>query len=380
MRPFLSSAPALEAVPFLDLRPSHEPLKAELVRDFDELIDAGAFVNGSAIDEFEVAFADYCETSFCVGLSSGLDALRLGLLSSGIEPGDEVIVPASTFVATIEAVTQAGGKPVLADISDVDYNIDPGAVEAAIGPRTRFIMPVHLYGQMADMTRLSSLAEKHDLVLIEDACQAHGATRDGVRAGSAGAAAAFSFYPAKNLGAMGDAGALVTGSEPMRTHVAALREHGQRSKYDHYASGYTARLDTIQALVLLRKLPLLDEWNRQRAEAAAIYSAELADLGDLVIPTVPRDSSPSWHLYVIRTADPTGLGDFLAEHGVGTGRHYPEPIHLTDAWSTLGYRSGSFPTAERVASEVISLPMFPGITEDQLGSVVTVVGRFFGRG
>jgi dTDP-3-amino-3,4,6-trideoxy-alpha-D-glucose transaminase len=380
MRPLLSSAPALEAVPFLDLRPIHQPLKAELVKDFDELIDSGAFANGSPIDEFETAFAEFCSTRFCVGMASGLDALRLALLSSGIEEGDEVVVPANTFVATLEAVTQAGGKPVVADVSDIDYNLDPDAVEAAIGPRTRFIIPVHLYGQMADMAGLSTIAEKHGLVLIEDACQAHGASRDGIRAGSAGRASAFSFYPAKNLGAMGDAGALVTSSEPLRAHAVALREHGQRSKYDHFASGYTARLDTIQALVLLRKLPMLDEWNRQRAEAAAVYSDELEGVGDLILPTVPPSSSPSWHLYVVRTKDPIAFGDFLAENDIGTGRHYPEPVHLTDAWSNLGYRPGAFPVAERLAREVISLPMFPGITEDQLHAVVTVVGRFFARG
>jgi dTDP-3-amino-3,4,6-trideoxy-alpha-D-glucose transaminase len=358
----------------------HEPLKNTLLRDFGGLIDDGAFVNGSSVDAFELAFAEYCGTPFCVGMSSGLDALRLAFLAGGIEEGDEVVVPANTFVATLEAVTQAGGKPVVVDVTESDYNVDPEAVDAAIGPRTRFLVPVHLYGQMADMKTLSAVAEKHATIVIEDACQAHGATREGIRSGSSGTAAAFSFYPAKNLGAMGDAGALVTSSDSLRDRTVALREHGQRRKYEHESRGYTARLDSMQALVLLRKLAFLDEWNEQRAAAAALYSRELDGVGDLVLPPVPADSNPSWHLYVVRTADPNRLGEFLDANAIGTGRHYPEPVHLAAAWSDLGYGLGSFPVAERLASEVISLPIFPGITESQVDAVVTAVKRFFSGG
>ena len=252
-------------VPFLDLRPSHEPIRAALLEDIDELLGTGAFTNGPQVAEFEGAFASFCGRDHCVGLASGLDALRLALTASGIEPGDEVIVPANTFVATAEAVTQAGGVPALADATEMDYNLDPDAVSAIVGPRTRFLMPVHLYGQMADMRALNAVAEKHRLTVIEDACQAHGATRDGLTAGAASDAAAFSFYPGKNLGAIGDAGALVTQSSELDAAVRALREHGQRRKYHHDVVGWTSRLDTIQAVALLHKLPHLHGWNESGA-------------------------------------------------------------------------------------------------------------------
>src|SRR5919199_1754235 len=256
-------------VPFLDLAPSHEPIKASILEAIDELIDSNAFTNGPQVEEFEEAWATYCGTRYCVGVASGLDALRLALLAAGIERGDEVIVPALTFAATFEAVTQAGGVPVPVDASERDWELDVNAVEAAITPRTRFVMPVHLYGQMVDMAALAVVAERHDLTIIEDACQAHGATRDGIRAGTTGRATAFSFYPGKNLGAMGDAGALVTDDEELGSKMHALREHGQTAKYRHEYDGYPARLDTIQALVLLKKLPLLDERNESRRAAAA---------------------------------------------------------------------------------------------------------------
>ena len=255
-------------VPFVDLNRMNEPIRAELLEAVSALVDSGAFVNGPAVGSFEDAFAAYCRTSDAIGLASGLDALRLALLAAGIRPGDEVIVPAQTFVATLEAVTQAGGTPVPAEIGALDYNLDPAAAEAAITPRTRFLLPVHLYGQMADMRALRSLADKTGLAIVEDACQAHGAERDGFRAGAAGLAGAFSFYPAKNLGAMGDAGALTTDDASLAETVRALREHGQRRKYHHDLEGYTARLDTIQAIVLELKLRLLDGWNEERRAAA----------------------------------------------------------------------------------------------------------------
>ena len=295
---------AATRVPFLDLGPSHDGLVTALLEDFARLIESGAFTNGPAVAEFEEAFAAYCGSAHCVGLASGLDALRLALIALELEPGDEVIVPADTFVATLEAVTQAGGTPVLADVSESDYNLDPEAAEAAVGPRTRALLPVHLYGQLADLERLAALAERHGLAVVEDACQAHGARRDGHGAGATGLAGAFSFYPAKNLGAMGDAGALVTSDAELAAHARMLREHGQTRKYRHEAEGWTARLDTIQALVLLRKLPLLDGWNEERRAAAAFYSEALAGVGDLRLPPVAAGSEPVWHLYVVRTARP----------------------------------------------------------------------------
>ena len=364
-------------VPFLDLAPSHSPLKADLLADIADLLDSGAFTNGPHVQRFETAFAEYCGVDECVGVGSGLDALRLGMIASGVEPGDEVIVPAVTFVATLEAVTQAGGRPVVVDILESDYCIDPDATAAHIGPRTRAVLPVHLYGQMADMRALLALSESKGVAILEDACQAHAARRAGIGAGSSGAAAAFSFYPGKNLGAAGDAGAFVTNDAELASRVRALREHGQTAKYVHLREGWTARLDTIQALVLLHKLPLLDEWNAQRSAAARYYAEELAGVGDLVLPSVAPESEPSWHLYVVRTGDPEALGLFLREIGIGTGRHYPDPVHLTAAYAWLGLPAGTFPVAERLARECLSLPLFPGISEEQLAAVVDGVRAFF---
>jgi dTDP-3-amino-3,4,6-trideoxy-alpha-D-glucose transaminase len=367
-------------VPFVDLGQAHAPLKVALLAEVSALLDSGAFTNGPAIDSFEKAFASRCRRRFSVGVSSGLDALRLSLLAGGLEPGDEVILPAHTFVATIEAATQAGGQPVLVDISETDYCVDVAGVEAAVTANTRFLVPVHLYGQLADMTSLDAVARRHDLDILEDACQALGAARDGRWAGGSGRAAAFSFFPAKNLGALGDAGACVTDDLELAEGVRALREHGQRSKGDHSLVGYTARLDTIQAAALLHKLPLLDRWNEQRRCAARFYSAALNGVGDLRLPPVARGSEPVWHLYVVRTAHPEMLAAFLRERGIATGRHYPAPVHLTGAFEHLDYRRGAFPVAEALAEEALSLPIFPGITEQQLGAVATAVSDYFAAG
>jgi len=365
------------AVPFFDPAPSFSVLKSRLLPEFSDLIDSGAFINGPQVAAFEAAFADYCGAHHCVGVASGLDALRLALIAGGLEPGDEVIVPANTFVATLEAVTQAGGIPVLVDIAESDWNMDPAAVEAALTERTRFLMPVHLYGQMADMRALRAVAERAGVAIIEDACQAHGADRDGLRAGASGLAAGFSFYPAKNLGAMGDAGALVTTDPELAAIARALREHGQTRKYHHEREGFTARLDTIQAIVLLHKLPLLDGWTQERRAAAAAYSEGLEGVGDLVLPNIAEGSNPVWHLYVVRTEQPERMADFLAEREVRTGRHYPEPAHLSPAYAGLGYTEGSFPVTEHLAGGLLSLPIFPGISENQIASVVDAVTEYF---
>jgi dTDP-4-amino-4,6-dideoxygalactose transaminase len=364
-------------VPFLDLAPVHAGLSDPLLADIGELIAAGTFVNGKQVADFEAAFAAFCRARACVGVASGLDALRLGLLACGLRPGDEVVVPALTFVATAEAVTQAGATPVLVDVSEEDCCLDPARAAAAITERTKAIVPVHLYGQVADMQALCSLADGRGLAIVEDACQAHGARRDGVAAGTAGLAAAFSFYPGKNLGAFGDAGALVTDDLELAEHVRALREHGQRRKYEHDVEGWTARLDTIQALVLLRKLPLLERWNDERRRAAALYADLLDGVGDLRLPRIPPGSEPVWHLYVVRTADPDRLAGLLRERGIGTGRHYPQPLHLTGAYAYLGHEPGDFPVAESVARECLSLPLFPGITEAQQTAVADAVAACF---
>jgi dTDP-4-amino-4,6-dideoxygalactose transaminase len=316
-----------------------------------------------------------------VGTSNGLDALRLGLLAAGIEAGDEVIVPANTFVATFEAVVQAGAVPVAVDVSESDYNLDPALVERAVTERTRFLLPVHLYGQLADMTALLAIADAHGLRVLEDACQAPGAERDGKRAGSAGStAAAFSFYPAKNLGAAGDAGALVTSNEELAVTARALREHGEVEKYRSAYPGYTARLDSLQAMVLSRKLPLLEEWNSRRAETADFYDGALERVGDIRLPPRAPQSRPVWHLYVIRTGDRAALADFLAERGISTGRHYPEPPHLSRAFRWLADGPGSFPVAEALADELLSLPIYTGIAAEQLEAVADAVRAFFADG
>jgi dTDP-4-amino-4,6-dideoxygalactose transaminase len=364
-------------VPFLDLAPMHRPLEPALLDDIAQLFQSGAFTNGPAVAQFEEAFAAYCRVAYCVGVGSGLDALRLGLLATGLEPGAEVVVPAATFVATLEAVTQAGGVPVVVDVSEDDYCLDPAGAAAAVGPRTHALMPVHLYGQLADMRGLRRVADGAGIAIIEDACQAHGATRVGERAGASGVAGAFSFYPGKNLGAAGDAGALVTRDAEVAARVRALREHGQTAKYVHAYEGWTARLDTIQAIVLLHKLPELETWNGQRRDAAAFYTDALANVGDLRLPLIAAGSSPVWHLYVVRTSDPDGLGTWLRDRGIGAGRHYPDPVHLTDAYARLGHSAGEFPVAEALARECLSLPIFPGMTESQLAAVSDAVRTFF---
>jgi len=375
-----STVAAGTGVPFLDLGAIHDELRAEILEDVGALIDTGAFTNGPQVAEFEEAFASWCGSRECIGLASGLDALRLALLAAGIERGDEVVVPANTFIATFEAVTQAGGLPVPVDVGESDYNLDLAAVEATLTERTRFLLPVHLYGQAADLRGLTAIAERHGLAVLEDACQAHGATRDGLRAGSTGLAGAFSFYPGKNLGAMGDAGALVTDDAELARTVRALREHGQREKYRHELEGYTARLDTIQALVLLRKLPHLERWNEERRALADAYAAALEGVGDLRLPPVPPGSEPVWHLYVVRTVEPERLAAFLRERGIGTGRHYPEPAHLAPAYAWLGHGRGSFPVTEALAGELLSLPIFPGMSQGQLDTVAGAISEYFGHG
>jgi dTDP-4-amino-4,6-dideoxygalactose transaminase len=372
----VSAVSAAVRVPLLDLSASHRHLRDDLLAAFEELIDSGAFINGPEVADFEAMFARYCGVKHCVGLASGLDALRLALAAIEPEPGEEAILPANTFVATAEAVVQAGLVPVLADVSEGDYNLDPEAVTDAVTPRTRVVVPVHLYGQMANMVRLLADAERRGLDVVEDACQAHGAQRDGLGAGAGGRAGAFSFYPAKNLGAFGDAGALVTWDEPLTARVRALREHGQTAKHRHEAVGYTARLDTLQAVVLLRKLPLLSAWTEERRAIADVYSEALAGVGDLRLPPVPPGSKPVWHLYEIRTRRADELAAFLAGRGIETGRHYPTPVHLTPAFAHLGYGPDAFPVSEALAVELISLPIYPGLGDDRLGAVLTAIREF----
>jgi dTDP-4-amino-4,6-dideoxygalactose transaminase len=364
-------------VPFLDLSTVNHPVRATVVAGLERLFDTSAFINGPDVEQFEHAFAAYVGTDHCVGVASGLDALRLALLAIGVRPGDEVIVPASTFVATFEAVTQAGARPVAVDVCEEDLCIDVAATADAITPRTRAILPVHLYGQVADLRVLRELALDRDVEIVEDAAQAHGASRDGLRAGCGGRAAAFSFYPAKNLGALGDAGAVTTNDAELAARVRALREHGQQTKYESVVEGYTARLDTLQAIALAAKLPALDEGNARRRELAAGYRAALEGVGDLRLPAVPSGSDPVWHLYVVRTAEPKALAAALATANIATGRHYPIPPHLSGAYASLGHSEGDFPVTEALSRECLSLPIFPGMTDEQLDHVCATVREHF---
>jgi dTDP-4-amino-4,6-dideoxygalactose transaminase len=367
-------------VPFVDLSPTNGSVKERILARISQTIDRGDFTNGEAVAEFERQFSDHSGRRHCVGLSNGLDALRLSLVASGLAPGSGVIVPAGTFAATFEAVLQAGGAPIVVDISEGDYNLNLDQTEAAASAGASHVMPVHLYGQLADMRGLSRIAETQGIQVVEDACQAHGARRDGLRAGDVGRAAAFSFYPSKNLGAMGDAGALVTDDEELASHVRALRVHGETSKYHHEYVGYTARLDTVQAMVLLEKLPHLEEWNRQRRAAARFYEEALSGIDGLRLPTEPEGSESVWHLYVVRISDPEPLASSLAGRGIQTGRHYPEPVHLSPAYRHLGYAPGDFPVAEALAREGLSLPLYPGISEAQLESVCQAIVEYFRGG
>jgi dTDP-4-amino-4,6-dideoxygalactose transaminase len=367
-------------VPFVDLGPVSREIKDSLLDDVAQLIDNGRFINGPDIEKFEHDFAMSCGRAACIGVASGLDAISLALQAFGMQRGDEVVVPAMTFVATFEAVVHAGGRPLVVDVREDDVGMDVEAAAAACTERTRFLLPVHLYGQMADVRALGALAQQHDLLVVEDACQAHGAERDGIRAGAAGSAGAFSFYPSKNLGAFGDAGAVVLDDENAAAVIRSLREHGEVSKFESVRIGYTARLDTLQALVLLQKLPLLERWNAERRTAADFYSKALEGVGDLVLPRAVDGATHVWHVYAIRTADPTSLATFLAERGIATSRHYPQAPHLSRAFEYLDLPAGSFPVAEAVARETLSLPMFTGITEEQLEAVVTAVSEYFARG
>jgi dTDP-4-amino-4,6-dideoxygalactose transaminase len=376
----MSVAATTAGVPLVDLAAVNADLAGPILEDIAELIRTGGFTNGPAVERFEREFAAWCGTAAAAGTSSGVAGLRLALQAAGIGRGDEVIAPAHTFVATVEAVTQAGATPVLVDVGEADGTMDPAAAAAAVTERTRALMPVHLYGHMADMRALLAVARDAGAAVIEDACQAHGAERDGVRAGAGGIAGAFSFYPAKNLGAFGDAGAVVTGDPALAERVRVLRHHGETAKYHHSVEGDTARLDAIQAIVLLRKLPLLAGWNDDRRAAAATYAEALSGIGDLQLPHTAAGSNPVWHLYVVRTTQRDALAAHLAARGIGTGLHYPQPVHLTPAYRHLSHGPGAFPVSERYTARCLSLPLYPGIRDSQLERVVEAVAEFFGHG
>jgi dTDP-4-amino-4,6-dideoxygalactose transaminase len=386
-------------IPFLDLVTPHAELERELTEVFQKALRTAGFIGGPMVEEFERAFADLCDEKYAVGVSSGTDALRFALMACGVRPGDVVVTVPNTFIATTEAISQAGAFPEFVDIDERTYNIDPAKLceylEACVvdasgrlisrrsGRPVTAVVPVHLYGQPADMDPIVDLAERYSLIVIEDACQAHGAEylsrkhNRWMKAGSMGKAAAFSFYPGKNLGACGEAGAVTTSDAGIASRVKMLRDHGQAQKYYHDVEGYNGRLDAIQAGILHAKLKHLPTWNFQRRNHAAEYRHLLAaaDCG------VNAAYEPSWskavyHLYVVRNEDREGLVKHLNKAGIGTGIHYPVPLHLQKAYSWLHYRAGEFPVAERAASEIVSLPMFPLLTGEQQNRVVAEIHAF----
>jgi len=360
-------------IPLVDLSIQHREIEAEVREGIDAVMRSGAFILGPAVAEFESAYADFCEVPHCVGVASGTDALELALRALEIGPGGEVVLPANTFIASATAVIRIGAQPVLVDC-EADYHlIDLNQTAERIGSRTRAIMAVDLFGQAAPLVQLEDLAREAGVALIEDAAQSHGARHGGRAAGSFGDVAGTSFYPAKNLGAYGDAGAVLTHSALLADRVRQLRNYGSDVKYHHPLPGWNSRLDTVQAVVLLAKLRRLAAWNVQRRAAAALYDALLAELPDVVRPMTRGDNEHVWHLYVVRVSERDRVLASLNEAGIGAGIHYPTPIHLQGAFAGLGHGKGDFPIAEQAAAEMISLPLYPGISEAQQGEVVAAL-------
>ena len=361
-------------LPLVDLKAQHASIAAEVRAALDNVMSKTDFILGADVHEFESEFARYCGAEHCVGLDSGMSALELGMRAMGIGPGDEVITPAGSFIASSSAISFTGATPVWVDVDAKTYNIDPALIEAAITPRTKAIMVVHLYGQPADMDPILAIGRKHDLPVIEDACQSHGAHYKGRRSGSMGVFGAFSFYPAKNLGAYGDAGALTTNDPELAEKIRMMRNYGQREKYDHVYLAWNRRLDTIQAAVLRVKLRHLDEWNEARKRVASLYGELLAGSG-VALPRTAAGAEHVYHLFVIQVDDRDRVQGELAAQGISTGIHYPLPIHLQEAYRSAGFGAGSFPVTEAAAKRILSLPMYPELTEDSVRRVAAALGQ-----
>lgn len=364
-------------LPLVDLKAQHAAIATEVEAAVNRVMSNADYILGSDVAAFEEEFARYCEAAYSVGVDSGMSALELGMRAMGIGPGDEVITPAGSFIASSSAISFTGAAPIWVDAEPKTYNLDPAHIEAAITERTKAIMAVHLYGQPAEMDRIFEVASRHNLPVIEDACQSHGARYKGRRTGSMGAFAAFSFYPSKNLGAYGDAGALTTNDSDLAERVRMMRNYGQRGKYDHVYLAWNRRLDTLQAAILRIKLRHLDQWNASRRRLASLYDELLAQSG-VIVPYVRSDVEHVYHLYVIQVDRRDDLQSELASRGIGTGIHYPVPIHLQEAYRAKGFGPGSFPVSESAAQRVLSLPMYPELNETDVRrtaeAVVTIVG------
>jgi len=361
-------------VPFLDLRASYYELQEEIERELLRSVRSGWYVGGEDVEAFEHEFAEFSGADYCVGVANGLDALHLALRSLGVGPGDEVIVPSNTFVATWLAVSECGAVPVPVEPDVATYNIDPAKIAAAITPRTKVLIPVHLYGQPADMDPMLALARDRGLHVVEDAAQAHGARYKRRPVGAHGDVVAWSFYPGKNLGALGDAGAITTNDKALADRIRLLRNYGSRQRYVHELRGYNSRLDSLQAAVLRVKLRYLANWNERRSRIAARYSRELSGCG-LVLPHVPDWADPVWHLYCVRHPQRDHFRRRLAESGVETLIHYPKPPHLQTAYADSGYERSAFPVAELIAETLVSLPIGPALSEEQVDYVISTVVR-----
>ena len=384
-------------VPFLNLTVQYESIKDEIADGLQAVLDSNAFAGGPMTKAFESKFAPYCECEFAIGCGSGTEALWLALIGLGIGPGDEVITTPSTFIATSEAISICGATPVFVDC-DAYCNLDAGQLRELLAEsreqradgrgqgagggaqRAKAIIPVHLYGQPADMDGILAVAEEYGLFVIEDACQAHGAIYKGRRAGSMGDAGCFSFYPGKNLGAYGEAGAVVTNNAALAESMATFRDHGQEKKYFHKMVGWNARMDGFQGAVLSVKMKYIEKWTRMRQQNAVMYNELLADVEEIETPMIREGAESVYHLYVIQTDNRDDLQAYLADNGIGTGLHYPIPLHLQEAYRYLGYKEGDFPVAERAAKRVLSLPMFPELTEEQIGYVCGKIKDFISHG
>ena len=362
-------------VPFVSFRPMEKELDQELRSAFDRVLDRSWYIEGEEDKTFENSFATYCRTKYCIGTGNGLDALMLILKALGIGSGDEVIIPSNTYIATALAVTYVGATPVLVEPDISTFNIDPLKIEPAITDETKAIMPVHLYGQACDMDPIMKIAKAHDLLVIEDCAQAHGATYKGRKVGTFGIASGFSFYPGKNLGALGDAGAVITNNEDVANKVRALGNYGSDYKYHHIYKGNNSRLDELQAAFLSTKLPILDKMNEDRRRIAEMYSSGIHN-PKITLPYVSPDCVPVWHIYAVRCSERDALETFLKEKGIGTNMHYPIPIHMQACYTDLHIPSGSLPVAEEISRTELSLPMYYGMTEEEIQYVIDALNAY----
>ncbi len=367
-------------VPFLDLKLQYDSIKDEAQAALEAVLDSCAFAGGPFAGKFEEDFAEYCECAEGVGVGTGTTSLWMALLALGVGPGDEVITTPNTFIATAEAISFCGAKPVFVDVDSETYNMDPRLLEAAITPRTKAIIPVHLYGQVCDMDPITEIARSKELSVVEDACQAHGGQYKGKRAGSIGDAGCFSFYPGKNLGAYGEAGAIVTNDGPLAVRLRMFRDHGQESKGVHSIIGWNSRMDGFQGAILAVKLKHLPAWTEARRRHAGTYRELLSDLDEITLPAEADYAHHVYHIFAIRAKNRDDLIAALKEKDIHCGVHYPRPIHLQGAYEDLGYGVGSFPIAEAQAMESVSLPMFPELTEAQIETVCNEIRRYLGHG